>query len=235
MKDNKILRDHHNDITYSEDKWALLKNKRESTIKLLELFDNEGFKPFVYGSIARGDVHESSDIDIVFIQKVPSFQIEYILNKNGYENYFREIIMATPLDSIKLYIYLSEMESITIPLSKLDKKVFEFYNFGGKIALNELTSEIRVAGIDKRLVLIKPNHNGHEEISIIGNEALAAKEVGVSIDTVNERRRVLLRREKHGRTGVFLRRNLEFNESTEEVLKNLAKRKSIVRKKILRS
>ncbi|MFX0083149.1 MAG: nucleotidyltransferase domain-containing protein [Candidatus Hodarchaeota archaeon] len=213
----------------------MLKNKRANAKKLLELFVNEGLNPFVYGSIARGDVHESSDIDIVFIQKVSSFQIEYILNKNGYENYFREIIMATPLDSIKLYIHLSELESITIPLTKLQKNLLEFYNFGGKITLDELKSENRVAGIDKRLVLIKPNEHGHEETSIIGNETLAAKEVGVSIDTVNERKKVLLRREKHGRTGVFLKRILQLNESTEEVLKNLAKRKAIVRKKLLES
>ncbi|MFX0166666.1 MAG: nucleotidyltransferase domain-containing protein [Candidatus Hodarchaeota archaeon] len=235
MKIKKILRDYHNIITYSEDNWTLLKNKRANAKKLLELFVNEGLNPFVYGSIARGDVHESSDIDIVFIQKVSSFQIEYILNKNGYENYFREIIMATPLDSIKLYIHLSELESITIPLTKLQKNLLEFYNFGGKITLDELKSENRVAGIDKRLVLIKPNEHGHEETSIIGNETLAAKEVGVSIDTVNERKKVLLRREKHGRTGVFLKRILQLNESTEEVLKNLAKRKAIVRKKLLES
>ena len=79
---------------------------------------------------------------------VPSFQIEYILNKNGFVNYFREIIMATPQDSIKLYIHLSELESITVPLSKLDKKYLEFYNYGGRIDLNQLKSGIRVAGID---------------------------------------------------------------------------------------
>ncbi|MFW9874738.1 MAG: nucleotidyltransferase domain-containing protein [Candidatus Thorarchaeota archaeon] len=235
MKNKKILRDYHNIITYSEDKWILLKSKRYNATKLLKIFVNEGYNPIVYGSIARGDVHESSDIDIVFIQKVPSFQIEYILNKNNYNNYFREIIMATPLDSIKLYIHLSELESITIPLSKLEKNVFEFYNYGGKLTLNDLESEKRVAGIDKRLVLIKPNEYGHEETSVIGNEALAAKEVGVSIDIVNERKRVLLRREKYGRTGVFLKRILQLNESTEDVLKKLAKRKAIVRKKLLKS
>ena len=232
MTHRNILRVHYNSITYSEYNWTLLKNKRAIATELLNLFVKEGLNPFVYGSVARGDVNESSDIDIIFIQEIPSFQIEYILNKNGFENYFREIIMATPSDSIKLYIHLSEFESITVPLSKLGRNVVEFYKFGGKITLNNLNSGIRVPGIDKRLVLIKPNLNGHEEISIIGNESIAAKEVGVGIDIVNERKRVLLKREKFGKTGVFLKRKLHLNESTEEVLKTLAKKKSVIRKKL---
>jgi predicted nucleotidyltransferase len=228
----KILRTHYNSITYSEHNWNLLKNKRENAIKILEIFTKEGLNPFVYGSLARGDVHESSDVDIVFLQQVPSFQIEYILNKSGFTNYFREIIMATPLDSIKLYIYLSELESITIPLSKLGRNLAEFYNFGGKLNLIDLKSGIRVPGIDKRLVLIKPNAAGHDEISVIGNESLAAREVGISIEIVNERKRVLLKREKYGKTGVYLKRRLHINETTEEVLRSLAKKKSIVRKKL---
>jgi len=232
MTHRNILRVHYNSITYSEYNWTLLKNKRAIATKLLNLFVKEGLNPFVYGSVARGDVNESSDIDIIFIQEIPSFQIEYILNKNGFENYFREIIMATPSDSIKLYIHLSELESITVPLSKLGRNVVDFYKFGGKITLDNLNSGIRVPGIDKRLVLIKPNLNGHEEISIIGNESLAAKEVGVGIDIVNERKRVLLKREKFGKTGVFLKRILHLNESTEEVLKTLANNKSIIRKKL---
>ena len=232
MTHRNILRVHYNSITYSEYNWTLLKNKRAIATKLLNLFVKEGLNPFVYGSVARGDVNESSDIDIIFIQEIPSFQIEYILNKNGFENYFREIIMATPSDSIKLYIHLSELESITVPLSKLGRNVVEFYKFGGKITLENLNSDIRVPGIDKRLVLIKPNLNGHEEISIIGNESIAAKEVGVGIDIVNERKRVLLKREKFGKTGVFLKRKLHLNESTEEVLKTLAKKKSVIRKKL---
>ena len=234
MKNRKILRVHHNSITYSEHNWTILKNRRLNATKLLNIFVKEGLNPFVYGSVARGDVNELSDIDIIFIQEIPPFQIEYILHKNGFENYFREIIMATPLDSIKLYIHLSELESITLPLSKLGKNVIDFYNFGGKINLNDLNSGVRVPGIDKRLVLIKPNLNGHEEISIIGNESFAAKEVGVSLDIVNERIRVLLKREKFGKTGVFLKRNLHLNESTEEVLKTLAKKKAIIRKKLFK-
>jgi len=140
--------------------------------------------------------------------------------------------MATPHDSIKLYIFLSELETIALPLSKLNKNMMEFYDFGGKLNYDQLNSELRVVGIDKRLVLIKPNPNGHKEISVIGNEANVAKEVGISIDTVNERKKVLLRREKFGRTGVFLKRQLQINETTEEVLKQLADKKSIIRKKL---
>ncbi|MHA2400912.1 MAG: nucleotidyltransferase domain-containing protein [Promethearchaeota archaeon] len=234
MKRSKILKEHHDLITYSDKNWSLLKQKRVIAKDLLEIFNKEGLDPYVHGSVARGDVHEDSDVDIVFIQQIPSFQIEYILNKHGLTNFFREIIMATPLDTIKLYIHLSELESITIPLSKFDTKYIEFYNFGGKINLLELLSEVRVSGIDKRLVLIKPNSQGHEEISIIGNEVYSAKEVGVSIETINGRKKILLRREQHGRTGVFLKRELQLHESTEEVLKNLAKTKSIVRKKLIK-
>ncbi|MFW9948345.1 MAG: nucleotidyltransferase domain-containing protein [Candidatus Odinarchaeota archaeon] len=234
MKREKILREHYESIIYSESDWALLKDKRMIALKLLEIFTKEGFTPYVYGSLARGDVHENSDIDVIFLQQIPPFQIEFILNKNGYKNYFREIIMATPLDSIKLYIHLSEIESITLPLSRLDKKVLEFYDFGGKINLIQLKSDLRVAGIDKRLVLIKPTSKGHEEVSIIGNEVRASKEVGINIDTLNERKKVFLRREKHGRTGVFLKKQLQINETTEEALKNLAKKKSIIRKKLFK-
>ncbi|MFX0002269.1 MAG: nucleotidyltransferase domain-containing protein [Candidatus Hodarchaeota archaeon] len=234
MKTEKILRDHYEKVIYSKDNWDLLKEKRKAASRLLDMFAKEGFNPFSHGSIARGDVHENSDIDIIFIHQIPPFQIELILDKNGFKNYFREIIMATPTDSIKLYIHLSELECITLPLSKLERKVMEFYDFGGKINLNQMKLNLRVPGIDKRLVLIKPYSQGHEEISIIGNEANAAKEVGISIDILNEREKVLLRREKYGRTGVFLKRSIQINETIEDVLKKLAKRKSIIRKKLFK-
>jgi hypothetical protein len=141
--------------------------------------------------------------------------------------------MATPTDTVKLYIYLNELESITLPLSKFDRKSKEFYDFGGKINLDQLYNNIRVPGIDKRLVLIQPNSEGYEESSIIGSEHLAAKQLNVSIDLINERKRVLLKREKFGKTGVFLKRQIEINESTEDVLKKLAKRNSIARKKLI--
>lgn len=230
MSKEKILRDHSKTITYSETHWNLLREKRKRAKYLLNMF--KGLNPYIFGSIARGDVNKNSDIDIIFPYPIPSFKIEYILNKNGITKYFREIIMATPKDTIKLYIYLSELESITLPINRLNKRYSEFYDFGGKINLNELKMQIRSPGIDKRLVFIKPNPQGHEEYSILNNEALVAKELGINIETILERKRVLLKREKYGRTGVFLKRKLDVNESTEVILKELANKKSIIRKKL---
>ncbi len=232
MSKEKILREHEISVVYSDRDWQILNSKRHRAIDLLEMFAKEGLNPYIYGSIARGNVHQDSDIDIIFTDQIPSYQIEFILGKNSFKNYFREILMATPLDSLKLYIYLSEQECITVPLSKLNSKGLEFYDFGGKVNLKQLKSNIRVSGIDKRLVLIKPTSKGHDELSIINNERIAAKELGINIETVNERKKVLLKREKHGRTGVFLKRSIEIDESTEDVLKKLANKKSIVRKKL---
>ena len=233
MKGHKILRDHFNSVTYSKNHLKLLQQKRERSKTLLEMFVKEGLNPFIYGSIARGDIHNDSDIDMVLIQSIAPYQIEIILDKNGFNNYFREIIMATPADTLKLYIYLNELESITIPLSKFNKKSSEFYDFGGKINLNQIINSIRVPGINKRLVLIQPTSDGHEEYSIIGNENLAAKQLNIGINLINERKRVLLRREKFGKTGVFLKRSIGVGETTELVLKQLSNKNTIVRKKLL--
>ena len=233
MKGHKILRDHFNNVTYTENHLKLLQQKRERSKTLLEMFVKEGLNPFIYGSIARGDIHNDSDIDMVLIQLIAPYQIEIILDKNGFNNYFREIIMATPTDTLKLYIYLNELESITIPLSKFSKNSSEFYDFGGKINLNQIINSVRVPGINKRLVLIQPTSDGHEEYSIIGNENLAAKQLNVGINLINERKRVLLRREKFGKTGVFLKRSIGVGETTELVLKQLSNKNTIVRKKLL--
>lgn len=228
----KILRSHNKVVEYSTQDWETLRKKRNRAEFLLKMFIKEGLSPFIIGSVARGDVHRDSDIDLVFPYILSPFKVEYVLSLNGFENYFREILMATPSDSLKMYIYLSELESISFPLSKLDKKSQEFYSFGGKISYDQLKQDIRLPGIDKRLVLIEPLENGHRESSIIGNEHVVAKKVNVSLDTVLEREKVLLKREKLGKTGVFFKRQIDIGESSEEVLKQLARNKRIVRKKL---
>jgi len=232
MPKEKIQREIQNSVIYSEAHWKLLESKRHRALKLLEMFSNEANTPYVYGSIARGDVHQDSDIDIIFLHQISTYKIELILHNNGYAHLFRELIMATPKDSIKLYIYLNELETITIPITKLDQNSIEFYAFGGKINHKKLKKAIRVPGIDKRLVLIKPSTTGHTEYSIIGREHIAAKEVNVSLKTINERKKVLLKREKKGKTGVFLKKEIGINQTTEEVLKSLANTNPIIRNKL---
>ena len=232
MTSLKILRAHNKVVEYTTQDWEILRKKRNRAKFLLKMFLKEGLNPFIIGSVARGDVHRDSDIDLVFPYVLSPFKVEYVLSVNGFENYFREIIIATPSDSLKMYIYLSELDSISFPLSKLDKKSQEFYNFGGKVSYEQLQQDIRLPGIDKRLVLIEPLENGHRESSIIGNEHIVAKKVNVSLDTVLEREKVLLKREKLGKTGVFIKKQIDIGESSEEVLKKLARNKRIVRKKL---
>ncbi|MHA1803753.1 MAG: nucleotidyltransferase domain-containing protein [Promethearchaeota archaeon] len=233
MAKRGILRAHKETVVYSKQHWTLLNQKRTHAIKLLKIFQEEGLSPYVYGSVARGDVRPSSDIDIIFIENIPPYLIEFILYKNGYRRTFREIIMATPRDPLKLYIYLSELECISLPLTRFTRTSSEFYDFGGKINLHLLEKDERVPGVDKRLVLIKPTPVGHEELSIIDNEPMVAKELGIHLNTINERITVLTRREKHGKTGVFLKKTLSMEDSVEDVLKKLAKKNSIIRSKLL--
>ncbi len=232
MSKDGILREHQQVVIYSEEKWNQLRAKRKRAIELLSMLKQ--YTPYVYGSLARGDVHGNSDIDIIILNKIPSFQIEFILEENGFTNYFREIIMATPQDSIRLYIYLNELECLTLPLTTLNKKNLQFYDFGGKIDLEQMKNDIRVVGIDKRLIMIKPTSEGHEELSIINNETMVAREMGIKIEYLNERKKILLRRERHGRTGVFFKKILDINDTTEEAIKKLASSHSIIRKKLFK-
>ncbi|TXT58277.1 MAG: Nucleotidyltransferase domain protein [Promethearchaeota archaeon] len=232
MVNSEILREHYRKVIYTQEKWDLFKSKRKRAEELLNKFSQMEVEPYAYGSIARGDLNRNSDIDIFFPKKLPIFKIEFLLNEAGYNNYRREIIMATPKDSIKLYIYLSELESITIPLTRLNKKSIEFYDFGGKVNLEQIRLNTRISGVDKRLVFINPTSKGHEEYSIFNQEHLIAKKLGISLETIRERKKVLLRREKHGRTGVFLKRELSRNETPQGVLNELAKKNSIVRRRL---
>ena len=91
----------------------------------------------------------------------------------------------------------------------------EFYRFGGEANLDQLKGDVRVAGVDKRLMLIEPTATGHVESSIIGREEFAAKILGVSAETVLDRVHTLMKRDTVGRTGVFVKRELAPDETFE--------------------
>ncbi len=81
-------------------------------------------------------------------------------------------------------------------------------------------------------MLIEPTETGHLEYSIVGQEAAAARKVGVSLQMVKERVDVLSRRDRVGRTGIYLKRILEPDESFEDVLRNLASRDPNLKRRV---
>jgi hypothetical protein len=122
---------------------------------------------------------------------------------------------------LKGHVFCDPDLVVTFPLFKLMPREEEFYRWGGLVGRKELEEDIRVNGVDKRLLLIEPTETGHKESGVIGYEHEVAKKLGVSIGIAHERVRVLTRRDTVGRTGVYLTRVLSDNESFEEVAKSL--------------
>lgn len=220
------------EIIYSEEQWKLLRKLRLKAIKIMSILERIGLKPIVHGSLARGDVKPTSDIDIVIPYQVPSFKIETALEQAGITPQQRMLVQATPKHTVKAHIQIDEQTTITFPLMELRKLEREFYKFGGELTLEELRKNKRTLGVDKRLMLITPTEKGHTESPIIGREAEVARKLKISIDIINERIRVLTRRDEVGRTGVYLKRKLGKEESFEEVLKKLIDKDPAIRRRM---
>ncbi|MQL54666.1 nucleotidyltransferase domain-containing protein [Acidianus ambivalens] len=212
-------------IEYTEEQWKLFNEKRKRAKEILEALYYRGIKGYAYGSIARGDVKKTSDIDIIVFE--PN-----ILELDLLEADHKYIIQATPVSTPKAYISLNpeETEVISFPLSKLKKDEEEFYYFGGLVSLEDIINGVRKPGINKELKLIIPNKNGHEEIPLKGNEDYATRLLKISITTINEREKLLMKREDKGRTGVFLKYELATNENFEEAIRELSRRNKFFRR-----
>ncbi len=219
-------------VIYSEETWRILKEKRNKAIKVMRSLAPLGKPVIVHGSIARGDVREDSDIDIVVLEPVVPGLLEYYLTSRGYRIYSKEIIQATPSYIPKVYVYLDPYEEIVVsyPLAPLRPREREFYKWGGELTLKELLNNKRVPGVNKDLYLIIPVEKGHTMIPVPGNEEYTAKILMVSIDLVRERVSVLTRRRIHGRTGVFLKVELGPDEPIESVIKELANKNPFFRR-----
>lgn len=220
------------EVFYSAEHWRLLKNLRARAIEIMEALERAHIFCIVHGSIARGDVSPKSDIDVFVPQIYPSFTIENALRMAGLPINRRILVQATPSYSIKGYIEIDEQRCVSFPLSKMKGTEREFYRFGGEVTLNMLKVGMRVPGVDKRLMLIEPTERGHIESSIIGQEEKAAKLLKISVDTVLDRVHALLRRNKVGRTGLFIEREVPPDESFESVLKKLADTNPAVRRRL---
>jgi len=220
------------EIIYDKNQWKLLQQLRLKAIQIMETLENCHLRCIAHGSIARGDVSETSDIDLLLPDPPSSFVIETILERSGFNGYQRTIIQATPLYALKGYIELGQQSSLSFPLVKFRPVERNFYRFGGEALLSTLKEDKRVLGVDKRLMLIEPTMEGHIESAIVGREKEVSNILGISFNTVLDRVRALLRRDAVGRTGVFIKRELAPDETFEHAMKKLADQNPAVRRRI---
>lgn len=219
-------------VKYSEEHWKTLARLRSKATEMMKPLMDAHIYCIVYGSIARGDVSETSDID-VYIPSPPSPTIiEATLESAGLYAVRREIVQATPSYAAKAYIYVDEARGYSFPLVSLRQSEEDFTGFAGKITYDQLIEDVRVPGVNKDLLLIEPNEMGHIESKIKGVEGIVAKRLGVDTRIVQQRIRTLERREKVGRTGVYIKRELAPEESFSAVFNELVHDNPAIRRRL---
>jgi predicted nucleotidyltransferase len=220
------------EATYNAARWTKLQELREKAVAVMTTLNAFHLQSTVHGSVARGDVNPDSDIDIFIAEVQSSFLVETTLEKAKIPLNARFIVQATPNYAMKAHIEIDEATTVTFPLMKMRRVEREFYRFGGEANLAQLKADVRVAGVDKRLMLIEPTASGHVESNIVGREEGVAKLLGISAETVLDRVHALLRRDAVGRTGVFVKKELAADETFELALKKLAEANPAVRRRI---
>jgi predicted nucleotidyltransferase len=220
------------EVVYNEKHWKLLRELRSKAVQIMAVLDRSHIPSIVHGSIARGDISEKSDIDVFLPDPSSSFAIETALERAHVPVNRRIVVQATPFYAVKGYIELDEQRCVSFPLVKLRHVERDFYRFSGEASLLTLEKDIRVSGVDKRLMLIEPTLRGHTESSVVGREETVAHILGVSLNTVLDRVHALFRRDEVGRTGVFIERELSPDETFEMVLKRLADQNPAVRRRL---
>ena len=219
------------EISYDNEQWEIFKDLRFRALKIMEILNQYHIPSIVHGSIARGDVTEKSDIDVFLPDLTSSFIIETALERSGFTRYRRTIVQATPTYALKANIELEHQTNLSFPLVKLRPVEKEFYRFGGEAFIITLREGRRVPGVDKRLMLIEPTAEGHIESSIIDREEEISKILGVSLNTVLDRVHALVRRDDIGRTGIFIEKELDSEETFEQAIKKLADHNPAVRRR----
>jgi predicted nucleotidyltransferase len=232
MTKKPVKRADRAEVIYNEKRWKLLQRLREEAVEIMEAFEKVSLYCVTHGSIGRGDVSAESDIDVFIPNPLGSFLIESAVERAGLTVNQRILVQATPSYAAKGYIELDPQRVISFPLMKMRPLERDFYRFGGEATLQTLNEKKRVAGVDKRLMLIEPNDQGHVESSIIGRENAVAKLLNVSVEAVLDRVHALLRRDEVGRTGVFIKRELRPDETFEMVLQRLADENPAVRRRL---
>lgn len=219
-------------VEYTEGRWRLLRTLRAEAEEMMRPLHEAHIDAAVYGSIARGDVRDGSDIDIWMASPPSPTVVQAVLERRGARIRRREIIQATPSYAAKAYLYTEPDRGYSLPLVELRASEAEFYRFAGSLRYPQLQTLARVPGVDKRLMLIEPTETGHRESTIQGREGRVAGLLGVDIKIVQERVRTLERRGKVGRTGVYIKRVLADDEDFGAVFEDLAASKPALRRRI---
>lgn len=219
-------------VEYTEAHRRLLRMLRAETEEMMRPLHEAYIDAVVYGSIARGDVREGSDIDIWITSSPSPTVVQAVLERRGVRIRRREIIQATPSYAAKAYLYLETDRGYSLPLVELRASEAEFYRFAGSLSYPRLQTGARVPGVDKRLMLIEPTETGHRESTIQGREGRVAGLLGVDIMIVQERVRTLERRGKVGRTGVYIKRVLADDENFGAVFEDLVMSKPALRRRM---
>lgn len=219
------------ELVYDEARWAILRKLRGRALDVLEALNASQVDAIVFGSVARGDVKPSSDVDIFIPRVVSSMSVTLALD--SFSVLGTAITQATPRSLVKATVELEDSTSVAFPLIQPREVELEFYRFGGAIGLEGIRLEKRVCGADKRLMLIEPTATGHIETPLSDlAPGVVARKIGVSQQIVDERMRVLERRADVGRTGVYLNRQLAPDESVEQVLAELIAEDPALRRRI---
>jgi len=223
------------EVVYTEKHWRILGEKRAKAAKIMDILVRCGFGDvYVHGSVARGDVDERSDVDVILLRFVPPPLVVSCLERHGVEPYSLAIVQPTPIHTPKLYIVLNPCEEqvISVPLAELQFVEYDFYRFSGIIDLDMCRRNIRVPGVNKNLMLIEPTAVGHREIPVIGNEGYVARVLKVSTKTILDRIEALTKRREVGHTGLFIELNIPPTTSIEEAIERLCTENQYFRKKV---
>lgn len=219
------------DVVYSELRWRLLRELRSRALAVMTHLEQHGFHSIVYGSVARGDVKPSSDLDIFIPRVVPLQLLEYTVSLlHKVER--RVLVQATPYYAAKAYLYLNDRDTVSAPMVPLNRDEEGFYMLAGSLTLEELRNGVRKPGINKALNLIIPTEYGHVEKPLRENFTEAVRLLNVSPDVLTSRMRVLLRRREKGRTGVFQSIELREDQSFEEAFRTLLAKSAGLRKRL---
>jgi len=220
------------EVVYDEERWRILREKRASALEIMKTLVEYGFTPITYGSVARGDVHDSSDVEVFIPRPINAALLELIIERHLGGWIRREVVQATPRYVPKGYVYLDENRIVSFPLIEMLATENSFYDIAGKIDFGGLRGGTRVAGMNKGLMVVVPTPRGHAEFPAEKDIEQAGRLIGVDPTLIRRRVEVLRRRRLHGRTGVFRKITLGAGDSFSSILEALVDENPWIRKRL---